>query len=302
MNNSSVVVTTDKSSRTQYLLCLPRGGFNDMISVIWKCYEYARAKNRRLVVDTRESFMKTDLRRYLDFRAVPTIDDRPLEQFYSGSYRDTYPPTFHDRWKDARPHYSGDMRCYMHDGMRAAADLSKDYSEEVVVYCNCKSTDSEAHMDSFLRLCRATPVLCEVFQSRRARLPSSYIGIHIRNTDRKSDVEAFIRDSLNNLKPGPVFLASDNIDTLARVKGHLEARKMKVHTFARIPQSGGKCIHYHHTNIPKEELNIDLLIDFFLLVFSRTYFFSCQDSGFSRSVQRVRSHMNCVEHLFTPSR
>ena len=287
----------DDPSPQKYIICLPRGGFNDIISVVWKCHEYARTRGRVLVMDSRDSFLKDDLRAYFSVHSVHVYQG-DLLSFYNKRFQDIFPSFFEGEGKklnsDVKPGFRQDLRGYAYQNQSTNISLTKDYTHQLVVYCNC---GGGVFMAPFLRMCRLTDLLRNAFQERRRQLPASYTGVHIRNTDRTSNVETFLRSRLHRLKHVPVFLASDNSKTIDRVRDQLQKQHCQVFTFADIPPFQGKCIHYHHTTIPTREFNLDLMVDFLLLVHSKDYFFSCPNSGYSLAVQQVRQNIQNIQNM-----
>ena len=48
----------------RYLLCRPRGGFNDTLSQIFLCMQYAKKTNRKLIIDTTRSGLHDNFSSY----------------------------------------------------------------------------------------------------------------------------------------------------------------------------------------------------------------------------------------------
>ncbi len=56
----------EERTAARYVLCMPRGcGLNDVLCQIWHSYQYAKAQNRILLVDTRVSGLADRLSRYM---------------------------------------------------------------------------------------------------------------------------------------------------------------------------------------------------------------------------------------------
>lgn len=282
----------DDPSPQKYILCLPRGGFNDIISVVWKCHEYARTHGRILVMDSRDSFLKDDLRSYFCVNSAHVYQG-DLLSFYNKRFQDIFPSFFECEDgklnSDVKPGFRRELRGYAYQNQSTNISLTRDYTQQLIVYCNL---GGGVFMAPFLRMCRLTDLLRNAFQERRKQLPMFYVGVHIRNTDRASNVDEFIRFCVQKLKNVPVFLASDNSQTIDRVRNQLQKQNCQVFTFADIPPFQGKCIHYHHADVPTREFNLDLMVDFLLLVHAKDYFFSCPISGYSLAVQQVRQNMS----------
>lgn len=288
-------VVENGTSTTNYILCLPRGGLNDIISVIWRCREYAISHKRILVIDTTDSFMKEDIRDYFVLKC-PHVYQGPLSDFYSLNVVSTFPASFHGKLNIAKPIcYDARQRCYTYMGQSTAIDISKRcYTEQVIVYCN---NGFATYMKQFLGICELSCKVRDTIYNRLSIMKRPYTGIHIRNTDIKSDVKNFIKSRLQNLRDRDIFLASDNSCTISHVKSFLESQGCSVHTFANIPTYIGKCIHYNHQGIETEDFNIDVITDLMLLILADTYIYSSTTSGFSKGVEQARSCQKVVSNL-----
>ena len=57
-------------THNKYLICYPAGGINDMFRYhIIPCWIYCKRYNRTLVIDTRNSWLKEDIRKYVFFNS-----------------------------------------------------------------------------------------------------------------------------------------------------------------------------------------------------------------------------------------
>lgn len=278
-----------------YLLCLPRGGFNDIITVIMRCHDYAEKYNRILVIDTSGSFLKDDIQKYIQMES-PLVYKHDLSIFYGGTYRDTFPSLFHGNLDSIIPSYNNCRRCYCVKDTSTAIALDQSYPTQVIVYCNC---GGGVDMTRFLRISHFQSLVVDEMCRRIRHISVPYTGIHIRNTDRKSHVKEFIHHHLTKLQNLNVFVASDNSETIETIKHQLQKQKCIVYTFANIPKYQGKCIHYHHKDVPTEEFNIDVMVDFLLLVHAKTYLYSCQNSGYSLAIKEVRQNKDVMKKLET---
>jgi len=134
------------------------------------------------------------------------------------------------------------------------------------------------------------------FKERRALLPSSYISLHIRNTDYTSDVVSF----LNKLKlpSSSIFIASDNASTIEICKATLPG---SVYSFSSIPKgSEGQNIHIDlRTDANNEDLNIDSIVDLLLLASGSELHVSLEKSGYSQLAISLYKSKDTLRNLTT---
>ncbi len=199
----------------RYLLCRPIGGLNDILNQIAKCFDYARATSRSLVIDTDYVF-STHFK--LDFKKIFIpfgIDDHfltPLEI----TFRDTASvmpenlpsPNFCYEVEDV----NGLGLCLRGTRTILSFDFQVDHPQEVLIHHAYGG--GQAGIDALARLTLRAE-LQEEFQSRLHQIEYdlNFLGVHIRNTDYKSQYQEFI-DSLDVSGFKGVFLATDSREVL----------------------------------------------------------------------------------------
>ena len=81
-----------------YLYCMPRGGFNDNLSVIVQGLEYCKKYNRILLVDTINSTYKVDFGNYFEFQHDNIIcDAEKIRRFLYDKEVTIYPSILNDK-------------------------------------------------------------------------------------------------------------------------------------------------------------------------------------------------------------
>jgi len=274
-----------------YIICMPQGGIIDMCHSIYKCYSYAKKHNRIVIIDTTKGWFNDDFNAYIQIH-------NPY--FYTGS-----PDSIYSKIKDLsirpdgidislleRPKVVTDG--YTVQGLNATLDLSRDYKERILLYANHRN--GPTHITDFLSFCSISPEVLTAYKTARARLPSYYIGIHVRNTDYVSNVPEFLEEHAGVFKDKPLFLATDNRSTIDIFRKKYGSN---VHSFAHIIENNGKPLH-ESTIRTKEEsrkYNIDTFVDIFLLASANEYYFSQKKSGFSLAVSELRGQGELLKRL-----
>jgi hypothetical protein len=272
---------------TQYIFCLPGGGFNDVIEQIMLCLQYAIRHNRILVLDTHRVFsFKDDITNYFDI-SHSHIYQEPAHTFYAQVKQnrlECYPSVItYENIDIACGHYSGELNAYQYKSVLTRLDLSRAYEEPVVFHSNCGGGTGPVN---FFNLFPLKPIVLDELTRRWRSLTHPYIALHIRHTDYKSNISDFITTHSAQIAEMPcVFLASDNksvIDTVVSLYGS------KIHTFSTITGKEDTPMHYR-IPIPPTAYIVDMICDFLLLVVADEYRFSCTRSNYSKNAERLRA-------------
>lgn len=280
---------------SKYFIVYPRGGFVDIISVIEKCLNYAVTYGRQLIIDSRRSQMNDDIQKYIHFNH-PNIESCDLDKFY-GSTNDLSVYPIENKYhldKLGQSHTNG---IYMHitetgEKISLKTDLTKDYIEDVVIYCHCR--DSGIGTIIFNHIIFADFIMNE-YRKRVSVLPKDYISFHIRNTDYTSNVSSFIETHKQKMLTSPFFLASDNQNDIDKIKSEFGNN---VYTFSKgSPNSfplhflAGKSDEYKKQNI------IDGICDLLLLAGGKEIYYSQQNSGYSNLAAYLQKNKEILSHL-----
>jgi hypothetical protein len=202
--------------KKQYLICFPQAGINDMLSRITDCYNYCVKYNRILVIDSSHNWFEEDIRDYINFNS-PIIYKGELNELYDKLNKETtYPPEFKGilnnrfNFKWTSPEY------YMYNNKCIDNKLSCDYTEIVRIYVACG--DSTPIKINLLKISSFTNIVLDIFRERYNKLPKDYISVHIRNTDKLSNVDDFLNKYKEEIIGKSIFLATDHAPTILKFK------------------------------------------------------------------------------------
>jgi hypothetical protein len=283
-----------------YLVCYPQGGWNDMMSRIWYCFQYSILTNRVLIIDTTKNWFRDDLFSYLSF-SFPNLYRGDISHFITNLYNthSVYPSGMKGMNNDELPTIIWKRPGHMETetGIVLSTRLDQSYDETVVVYADCGSL---IHINPILCYTTFTPMVLEYVQRRWNQLPKGYLSVHVRNTDYKSPVDDFIKQHHDLFCNHPVFIASDHSETIHRFQHDYGA-----YSFSTIPALPiGKNIH---ESIESQSLrsshelvrtfNLDTLSDFLLLACGSEFYYSSHQSGFSRSVAYLHKDQGLLHFL-----
>jgi len=269
----------------------------DMINAIMRCHEFAKETGRILVIDTTNGWMKDDLRNYITIQSA-TVYTGLLEPLYKSlKSRSIYPKDISIETLDPviRPNPSGVGDQFYQGPVSLTYELN-DKDADVMVYSMYRIGDLK--IKEFLQMCRFTPQVLKAYRNARGQLPAQYVGIHVRNTDYKSNINEFMEHHRKQFAGKALFVASDNKDTITRFQQHYGSN---VYSFTNLPDNGGKPLHDKEVTIrTKEEsiqYNLDTFVDILLLVGANTYYASNKQSGFSQAIIDLREEPILLNRL-----
>ena len=218
-STASTIEEADLADRV--LLCVPRGGLNDTLCQIEKCWRYAAQFDRQLIIDTRRSGLMGQFSDYFsilekDTQVLNTLEHHHLTLLGA---RDCFPTELRGRLTtytttptqgEAKTTY-----CDRESGAPVTFDFSADYPQDVLIHE--QSGGGELSFSLLSKLVLADGVLPTIHE-RLSALPRDYLGVHIRNTDLKTDYETFFREIYPSTIEKTVLVCSDdpNVITCAR--------------------------------------------------------------------------------------
>lgn len=281
----------------KYIVCYPGGGITDMLTVINQCLVYAIKHNRLLLIDTtyKTSWFKHDIFTYIEFNHTNIYPTHPKELYKTFTEKTVYPSIMRNNYDDLEHEYKNKEYYYKCSTVSLCTNLTQPYHEDIVVYCNCGKAPGD--LTQILSTIQFKDTILNPFLKRYLTLPQNYISVHIRNTDIKSDVDAFLKINNSNFKERPIYLASDNKATIEKLK---KIYINNVYNYANIPDNKGTNIHYNHAEIPQNDFIIDCFVDILLLASSETYYYSNERSGYSKFANTLYSDKHLL-HKITAS-
>lgn len=287
----------------KYLLCIPYGGYNDQISVIYACHKYCQQFKRTLLLYTNcleddeildnniiNSIYTFDLNKYIHFELDNLITDKVtieniLENIqiedilqYMPIY-DIYIP------KKLKKYFRYDNQNFTLKYL-SSQYLFHDFSNKLMCYYNC---GGNYNLDiNYLNKFFFKEQIFELFIERINILPKNYVSFHIRNTDYNCDYKKIFEDN-KHLLEHPIFLATDSVEALEYLKS---ISKNKVYQFSTI-HNENKPIHMSYNIINKEQRFIELILD--LLCVANSDIFVQSVGGFSALCNKYFSNKNLIQ-------
>ena len=282
----------------RFLLVKGSSGLGNRMEVAMAAILYARLSNRELVIDWSDHLYSDGenvFHKLFDCPAHAPSDELPLtDSTYPAIWRDHMSKTVHEM-RNQFGYTSDDVRKHL------AADISQiDRKEELVVLAGYQLNldklrpyfpgrfdefvgKSEAFVISEMlrrELILRPEISAKVEKFRLEHFAHPTIGIHIRYSDRRSNVLGLIRRLNKVRRAAPqagIFLATDNI----LIKERFERNYPTVVSTSHWYPSAGRPIHWTGKNHDKLASAIDGLIDIYLLA-GCDYLIFDRSSSFAR--------------------
>lgn len=238
----------------RFALIFPSGGLNDVLCAIEVALVFCEKNNRVLVVDSTYSHIPArhldsifDLTKVGDliFR-LDDVDRRLIRQLSD---------------EVGRAGISMNIGSGPFDSIRLRSQHGRDLSNRLVVL-KVRSGGRIGH--HFVRRAQFVPEIHEALVSELAQIGSSYVAVHVRNTDYESDFQGVLKWAARKFQNLPIVLATDSFE--ARDAARLILGKRLV-DFKRYLDRDGRPLHKAQENSSQEleerlaqELVLDLLL------------------------------------------
>ena len=291
----------------QYVFCIPRSGFNDILCQMEKAWSYAESHGRTLVVDARYCALEGAFTRYFSTEAGDVFL-HPGEALLRHLDRlEVFPPCLRGRvsrhaQQAVDSHSIGGTRVDSDTGQLLTFDMTRPYQENVLVHHS--SGGGDMGLGCLQRLKLVPEVALDIARAL-AVLGEDYDAVHIRNTDIGTDYLPFFRQIFPLVRGRKLLICSDDLACReAALKFFVESQVL---TVTDIPDTGGQALHLFVQNIHAK--NLSMLTDLFALARARRLFVSQithgskkgKLSGFSRLALALHAHPETVDKLFGSS-
>jgi len=218
----------------KYIICKPKCGMIDIFTFIVTALKYAVKFNRILVIDTRLSLhFKNGFTKYFDINNDNTYknDIDELYNFLEG--------------KSILQKIN--IKDFNINTKLNPIDLNKNYDEEIILFGN-QYANFKRDIIYFFKNFYCKPIIIDIFQDKFKSLPNNYISVHIRNTDKKSNVVDFLKKNYDYFENKPIFLATDDACTLFMFKQIFEDNLFSYFDFSELQNITHLCGEHSNNN------------------------------------------------------
>jgi hypothetical protein len=285
----------------KYLVVKAWLGFGDRLESLKMAVDFAIKKNLQIYVDWSDSMWSHGNENFytyfklINMPVLKSLDDIPEDATVYPEY-----------WKGhIKEPMTLDLTLKVKEHNLDIGVLNKDYPADVVVFSSLGIRTLYPDSSFFAKVFRVIDrrVVSKV-NSRKSRfdIPNSW-GIHIRGTDR--------------LRPNKRMISIQSIVAHVTTYGGLSGKKMTVVSDDKeqldiwkryYPESfvaselsinqtslaGNHNLAKDALKNSKDEMNVDMLADFFTLALTEMIFTTCKDSRFTQEARRLHPHVNVI--------
>jgi hypothetical protein len=273
----------------KYLLCRPRGGLNDTLTQISRCWRYAETFNRELIIDTTRSSLCAPFSDYFlihdsPIKIHPLLTSQLLTEINKLTCR---PACLSGRASSYQTSYDQqDGFIEVLSGMPARFDtlkdltLFRDYPEELLIYDSC---GGGMEADYILPRLSFAADIRKIIDSCTMELGSGYLAVHVRNTDYKTDYKRLFGKIRAHVRPHhKLLVCSDDSSVIDYASSFFPCQILS--TKAQIISTD--IVGAGHTESDPEKARlacINSFIDLIALGKSSTFFYGTINSAFNRN-------------------
>lgn len=275
------------------LLCIPRGGMNDALCQIERCWDYAERHGRSLLIDSRRSGLLADFDTFFTLRP-PTMEVVPRvgAERYAMLQRLDGRPALPSGVGTHRAVYSDSRGNFVDPGtdQLLTFDFGSDHPEPLLLHEQCGGGDLSYRLLD--RVTLAPAVRSEVARAL-AGLPADYAAVHVRNTDYRTDYEPLFAAIRTQLAGRDVLVCSDDAGAIARARQVFD--RSHVLTVTHTPDIPGQPLHQHRTyrsDGDKVRATIAAITDLMALGGANDLHFADVTRGYPSGFSRLARHLN----------
>jgi hypothetical protein len=285
--NTMDIKPNENLYNNMYVYLEPKGGFNDILSVIQESYEYCKQHNRILLVNGMKTVYKINFSEYFnicedkniifDIDKIKNICITPSYKIYPNEFQDKMEEIFNENILFT---YISNSNYYYED---IQLILPKDHiTENIIIHSACCGNGGRNVIGYILfkELVFHKNVI-DICKERYDTLNKPYLCIYIRNTDYKCDYINFFMEHENEIRSfKEIYIATDDKKSIDfyREKG------LQVKNFTTFPDTNYYNLHY--SNIDPHTKFIDMICDIFISGFSHTLM-SNSSGGFIKLVRSI---------------
>ena len=285
----------------KYLVVKGWLGFGDRLESLKMAVKYAQMHNLKIYVDWKDSMWShgnESFYTYFNLINMPvlgSLDEIPADAT-------VYPPYWKDRLKESITREINDKKGEL--GIDLGM-IDKPFDADVLVVSSIGNRYLFADGQFFANCFRVIDQrILQKLRDRKTRYPIEQSwGIHIRGTDRLRpnkrmiSVQSIISlitcyGGLNNIKMTVVSDDKENLEIWKRYyPDSFVASELSVQQNST---AGNHNLDKDKLNFTKDEMNVDLLADFFTLALTQRVYSTCKDSRFTKEAQRLHPYVKSI--------
>jgi hypothetical protein len=285
----------------KYLVVKGWLGFGDRLETLKMAVKYAQTYNLKIYVDWRDSMWSHGNESFytyfklINMPILQSLDEIPADAT-------VYPPYWKDRLNEQITREINDKKGEL--GIDLGI-IDKPFDTDVLVVSSIGNrllfTDGQFFANCFKVVDQR---VLQKIRERKSRFPIEQSwGIHIRGTDRLRPHKRMISvqsiaslvtcyGGLNNVKMTVVSDDKDNLEIWKRY--YPESFVASELSVQQNSTAGNHNLDKDKLKFTKDEMNVDLLADFFTLALTQKVYTTCKDSRFTKEAQRLHPYVNSI--------
>lgn len=275
------------------IVCRPRGGLNDMLCQIEKCWRYAETHKRHLVVDTWRSGFLDDFSRYFLPRDDSCVTFGHFdESLWKGKVRPKNLKGRINSYKTVYSHTAGNFVDARTQEL-LTIDLDRPYREQILVHEQCGGGTFSINALERLKL---IPSIAEIITKKFEDL-GEYSAVHVRNSDYQTDYHPLFQEVRTQASHHKIVLCTDDWHCQASAR---EIFGDRIYMSSDIPDTKGRPLH-NNPELDRYQTNLDAITDLFVLASARQLFVGNHTqgilSGYSMLAKILNERRDVIHHL-----
>lgn len=285
----------------KYLVVKGWLGFGDRLETLKMAVKYAQTYNLKIYVDWKDSMWShgnESFYTYFNLINMPVLES--LNEIPADAK--VYPPYWKDRLNEQITREINDKKGEL--GIDLGI-IDKPFDTDVLVVSSVGNrllfSDGQFFANCFRVIDQR---ILQKIRERKSRFPIEQSwGIHIRGTDRLRPHKRMISvqsiaslitcyGGLNNVKMTVVSDDKENLEIWKRY--YPESFVASELSVQQNSTAGNHNLDKDKLKFSKDEMNVDLLADFFTLALAQRVYTTCKDSRFTKEAQRLHPYVNSI--------
>lgn len=283
---------------SRFVYCQPVGGLNDTLCEIERCWSYAERYSRALVIDTRVSGLMGQFSTFFSLKnaKIPIFTTVTQELIDHLNKLTAYPGVVEGRFGAyTRTHIEAiEARVELPSNIPLTFDLDKTYEHGVLLR---ESLGGGHDAERVVQRITLNDAVRGEVKSALERLPTSYVGIHVRNTDYITDYKPFFERLMPKVTGRTVLVCSDDQEVIDYAKVCFELST--VVTSSHTPVKRGMRLHEdisYEDEASRTQATVHSLVDLFALSRAQRLYYTNvtrgRTSGFSMLANFLHKHQD----------
>lgn len=290
----------------RYLLCRPRGGMNDALCQIERCWRYAEHYARTLIVDSRNSFFVGKLNDVFQLpdHVTNVFFDPPWDVLAPFNDVECQPKDVAGVLDSYETLYSYDLKKFIHavTGNPITFDFEAEHSERLLIHEQGGGGHRSFSFFERVKLGNSLAGRLQMLLKEANLWNTSYVAIHIRNTDYQTDFFPYFETIKDEIGEKDLLVCSDDASAIESTKAFFSGAN--VIQLSDIPPTGGLPLHNgkaFQDKQKRERFVEQAIVDLIALSLSERLYFTRVTagvySGFSLMAKYLNENKSVIKRL-----